>query len=132
MLKSTRQLGWVFQEMEPPKFSTILLNSSDMQKPIHRVKFTKAIARHAKNRDQTPSLGMICHSGKSKVPCVLGAMQVVGGSRDASPWQALRRLTSTVDVPVLEILEKIAELPLRSSVGTASGRCGWRVEGAHR
>ena len=31
-----------------------------MQKPIQRVKFTKAIARHAKNRDQNPSLGMIC------------------------------------------------------------------------
>ena len=31
-----------------------------MQKPIQRVKFTKAIARHAKIRDQNPSLGYIC------------------------------------------------------------------------
>ena len=31
-----------------------------MQKPIQRVKFTKAIARHAESRDQNPSLGMIC------------------------------------------------------------------------
>ena len=31
-----------------------------MQKPIHRVKFTKAIARHTKIRDQNPSLGYIC------------------------------------------------------------------------
>ena len=31
-----------------------------MQKPIQRVKFTKAIARHTKNRDQNPSLGLIC------------------------------------------------------------------------
>ena len=31
-----------------------------MQKPIQRVKFTKAIARHAKIRDQNPSLGLIC------------------------------------------------------------------------
>ena len=31
-----------------------------MQKPIQRVKFTKAIARHTKIRDQNPSLGMIC------------------------------------------------------------------------
>ena len=31
-----------------------------MQKPIQRVKFTKAFARHAKIRDQNPSLGMIC------------------------------------------------------------------------
>ena len=59
------------------------------EKPIQRVKFTKAIARHTKIRDQNPSLGYICpgephersptlqilriglqrrQSGKSKVP----------------------------------------------------------------
>ena len=31
-----------------------------MQKPIQCVKFTQAIARHTKIRDQNPSLGMIC------------------------------------------------------------------------
>ena len=31
-----------------------------MQKPIQRVKFTKVVVRHAKKRDQNPSLGMIC------------------------------------------------------------------------
>ena len=31
-----------------------------MQKPIQHVKFTKAIARHNKIRDQNPSLGVIC------------------------------------------------------------------------
>ena len=31
-----------------------------MQKPIQRVKLTKAIARHTKIRDQNPSLGLIC------------------------------------------------------------------------
>ena len=31
-----------------------------MQKPIQRVKFTKAIARHTKVRNQNPSLGYIC------------------------------------------------------------------------
>ena len=57
---TTRQLGCVFQDMDPPKLSSILRKSSDMQKPIQRVKFTKAIARHTKIRDQNPSLGMIC------------------------------------------------------------------------
>ena len=33
-----------------------------MQKPIQRVKFTKAIARHTKIRDRDPSLGIICPS----------------------------------------------------------------------
>ena len=31
-----------------------------MPKPIQRVKFKKAIARHTKIRDQNPSLGYIC------------------------------------------------------------------------
>ena len=31
-----------------------------MQKQLQRVKFTKAVARHANIRDQNPSLGMIC------------------------------------------------------------------------
>ena len=57
---NARQLGCVLQDMEPPKLSSILRKSSDMQKPIQRVKFTKAIARHTKIRDQNPSLGYIC------------------------------------------------------------------------
>ena len=60
ILKITRQLGCVFQDMEPSKSSSILRKSSDIRKPIRRVKFTKAVARHAEIRDQNPSLGMIC------------------------------------------------------------------------
>ena len=87
-LSNARQLGCVFQDMEP-KSSSILRKSSDIRKPIRCVKFTKAGARHTKIRDQNPSLGMICpgephqcspnapkfegrsrkrQSGKSKVP----------------------------------------------------------------
>ena len=54
---NTRQLGCVFQDMEPPKSSPILRKRSDIRKPIRRVKFTKAVARHADIRDQNPSLG---------------------------------------------------------------------------
>ena len=43
-----RQLGCVFQDMTPPK--SILRKGTDMPKPIQRVKFTKAIARHTKIR----------------------------------------------------------------------------------
>ena len=53
-----RQLGCVFQDMTPPK--SILRKCTDMRKPIQRVKFTKAIARHTKIREQNPSLGYIC------------------------------------------------------------------------
>ena len=55
---NARQLGCVFQDMKPPK--SILWKSKNMQRPIQRVKFTKAIARHTKIRDQNPSLGYIC------------------------------------------------------------------------
>ena len=60
MLKITRQLGYVFQDMEPPKCSSILQKSSNVRKPIRCVQFTKAVLRHANTRDQNPSLGMIC------------------------------------------------------------------------
>ena len=53
-----QQLGCVFQDMKPA--TSILRKSSDMQKPIQRVKVTKVIAIHFKIRDQNPSLGYIC------------------------------------------------------------------------
>ena len=56
---STRQLGCVFQDMEPPRLSSILRKSSNILKPIQRVRFTKVVARHTKIRDQNPSLGLI-------------------------------------------------------------------------
>ena len=49
---NARQLGCVAQDIEPPKLTLIFRKSSDMQKPIQRVKFTKAVARHAKIRDK--------------------------------------------------------------------------------
>ena len=60
MLKSTRQLGWVFQDMEPPKLSSILRKSSNIRKPIRCVRFTEAVVRHAHVRDQHLSLEMTC------------------------------------------------------------------------
>ena len=41
---NARQLGCVFQDMKPPK--SILRKSTNMQRPIQRVKFTKAITHH--------------------------------------------------------------------------------------
>ena len=56
-LSDARQVGCVFQDMTPPK--SILRKCTDMQKPIQRVKFTKAIARHTKIRHQYPSLAQV-------------------------------------------------------------------------
>ena len=60
ILKTTRQLGCVFQDMEPPKSSSILRKSSNILKPIRCVQFTKAVLRHDNIWDQKPSLGVIC------------------------------------------------------------------------
>ena len=72
MLKRTRQLGCVIQDMEPPRSSSILRKSSNILKPIRSVKFTKAVVRLADIRDQNPSLGMICpgdpHQRNPKAP----------------------------------------------------------------
>ena len=46
-----QQLGCVFQDMSPPK-SILRGGAQNMRKPIQRVKFTKAIARHTKIRDK--------------------------------------------------------------------------------
>ena len=82
---NTRQLGCVFQDTEAPKLSSILLKSSDMQKPIQRVKFTKGIARHTKIRDQNPSLGLICpgelHQRNSNAP------KFEDRSQEETEWQ---------------------------------------------
>ena len=51
-----RQLGFVFQYIRRRS----LFSGRALPKPIQRVKFTKAIARHTKIRDQNPSLGYIC------------------------------------------------------------------------
>ena len=80
-----RQLGCVFQDMTPPK--SILRKCTGMPKPIQRVKFTKAIARHTKIRDQNPSLGYICpgepHERSPNAP------KFQDRSREETEWQEL-------------------------------------------
>ena len=87
MLKITRQLGCVFQDMEPPKSSSILRKSSDIRKPIQRVKFTKAIASHAKIRDQNPSLGMMCPG--EPLQRTTNAPKFEDRSQEETEWQEL-------------------------------------------
>ena len=58
--KEWAALGCIFQDMEPPKSSSIFRKSSNIRKPIRCVQFAKAAARHSDIRDQNQSLGMIC------------------------------------------------------------------------
>ena len=80
MLKVTRQLGCVSQDMERPKFLLILRKSSNIRKQIRCVQSTKAVVRHADIRAQvilisvTPMLQNLRigrrkrRNGKSDVP----------------------------------------------------------------
>ena len=58
-----------------------------MPRPIQRVKFTRAIARHTKIRDQNPSLGKICpgepHERSPNAP------KFEDRSREETEWQEL-------------------------------------------
>ena len=71
--------------MTPPK--SILRKGTDMPKPIQRVKFTKALARHTKIRDQNPSLGYICpgepHERSPNAP------KFEDRSQEETEWQEL-------------------------------------------
>ena len=60
ILKNTRQLGCVFQDMEPPKSSSILRKSSNILKPIRCVQFTQSRVTSRQHSRPKPSLGVIC------------------------------------------------------------------------
>ena len=82
---NTRQLGCVFQDMEPPKSSSILRKSSNIRKPIRCVKCTKAVVRHADIRDQNPSLGLICPGEPhQRIP---NAPKFADRSPEGTEWQ---------------------------------------------
>ena len=92
--------------MEPPKSSSILRKSSDMQKPIQHVKFTKAVARHTKIRDQNPSHGYICpgeHRERSP-----NASKFEDRSLEETEWQeqVAREAAWKLAKNVLKLLEK--------------------------
>ena len=88
ILKNTRQLGCVSQDMEPPKSSSTLRKSSTILKPIQRVRFTEAVLRHANIRDQNPSLGIICPDDlHQRNP---NAAKFEDRSQEETEWQAMR------------------------------------------
>ena len=101
---NTRQLVCVFQDMGPPK--SILRKSSDMQKPIQCVQFTKAVVRHADIRDQNPSLGSICpgepHQRSPNAP------KFEDRSQEETEWQeqGAREAASKLAKSVLKLKEK--------------------------
>ena len=61
LLKDAQQLGCVFQDLEPPKSSSISRKSAKVSRPIRCVQFSKAALRHADIREsKDPPLGVIC------------------------------------------------------------------------
>ena len=106
ILKNTRQLGCVFQDMEPPKSSSILRKSSNILKAIRCVRFTKAVLRHAHIRDQNPSLGMICpgdpHQRNPNAP------KFEDRSQEETEWQeqCARETAWKLAKNILKLIEK--------------------------
>ena len=98
-----RQMCCVFQDMTPPK--SILRKGTDMPKPIQRVKFTKAIARHTEIRDQNPTLGYICpgepHQRSPNAP------KFEDRSQEETEWQeqGAREAAGKLAKSVLELKE---------------------------
>ena len=96
------QLGCVFQDMKKP----ILQKSTDMQRPIQCVKFTKAIARHTKIRDKNPSLGYICpgepHQRSPNAP------KFEDRSQEETEWQeqGAREAAWKMAICILKLKEK--------------------------
>ena len=91
ILKNTRQLGCVYQDMEP-KSSSVLWKSSNIMNPIRCVQFTKAVLRHANIRDQKPSLGVICpgdpHQRDPNAPNFEDRSQEETGRQERYPCEA--------------------------------------------
>ena len=82
---NTRQLGRVFQDMGPPKSTTIFRKSSNILKPFRCVRFSEAVLRHANIRDQNLSLGMIC-AGDPHQPDP-NAPKIEDRSQEETEWQ---------------------------------------------
>ena len=103
---NTRHLGCVFHDMEPPKSSSILRKSSDIRKPIRRVKFTEAVVRHADIRDQNPSLGMLCPGEPYRRSS--NAPKFDGRSQEETEWQeqGAREAAWRLAKSVLKLKEK--------------------------
>ena len=95
-----RHLGCVFQDMTPPK--SIHRKGTDTPRPIQRAKFTGAIARHTKIRDQNPSLGYICpgepHERSPNAP------KFEDRSQEETEWQAGPKCVKIKGAPKSNIL----------------------------
>ena len=85
IFKITRQLGCEFQDMEPPKSSSILRKSSNILKPIRCVRFTEAVLRHANIRNPNPSVGMICECDPHQRN--INAPKIEDRSQEETEWQ---------------------------------------------
>ena len=101
---NTRQLDCVFQDVEPPKLSSILRKSWDIRKPI-----LCAVVRHADIRDQNLSLGMVCpgelHQRNPNAP------KCEDRSQEETEWQerCAREAAWRLAKSILNLMEKIKQ-----------------------
>ena len=116
---NTRQFGCVFQDMEPPKSSSILRKSSVIRKPNRCVQFTKAVVRPGNIRDQNPSLGMICPGDRhQRNP---NAPKFEDRSQEETEWQ--ERCAREAAWRLAKNILKLKEQERAAFFSTAENRC---------
>ena len=76
MLTNSRQFGGVSQDIEPPKFSSILRKGTKVLRPLHTVHFSNNTLRHKKIRESKGlSFGVI------HVPVLMSAIRTLQNLR---------------------------------------------------
>ena len=100
LLKETKNLGGVFQDVEPPRLTSLLRKSSTTTKPIRCVRFSTVVLRDAELRDQNLSLNKICYwDSHQRSP---NALKFEDRSQEEREWQehwareAARRLAKKI------------------------------------
>ena len=81
--RSDKKLGQKSSKRQSSDPKSILRKCTDMSKPIQRVKFTKAIARHTKIRDNKPSLELFAHVNLISVAPTLQNLRIVHKKRQS-------------------------------------------------
>ena len=134
--------NWVVSFRTWSRRSLFLRKSSNMQKPIQRVKFTKVVARHTKIRDQNPSLGCICpgepHQRSPNAPKFedrsqeetkwQGAREAVWKLANKSHWRSKKEQHSCHIRKVGACVHQILNLRKENLLSTPAHWCIWSAK----
>ena len=114
ILKDARQLGCVFQDIQPPESSSIFRKSPKVLGPIRRVQFSKAALRHTNIRkSKGPSLGVLLplSGGAASIPWYCFIPLPSFGWRHSSPFQNEVKGPPSAPPPLPSVVVRLRPLP---------------------